>query len=112
MRLIKLEVRSSGARHCANEVLPIIKRGLLNALATTLDQKKHHNDEERAGDYPDNCCIGHVHPPFHYLLSCVKDSVMMMIAGPSVTRKREGKMKNTRGKINLMVVFAACSSTF
>ena len=33
---------------------------------------------------------------------------MMMIAGPKATRNSEGKMKNTSGKISLMVVLAAC----
>src|SRR6185437_7078308 len=36
---------------------------------------------------------------------------MMMIAGPSVTRNKEGKINKTRGKTSLIVVFAACSST-
>jgi hypothetical protein len=50
-----------------------MKRGLLNFLAATLDQKKQHDDEERASNDPDNYCIGHVNPPFLYLLSCVKE---------------------------------------
>jgi len=40
-----------------------MSRSLVNLFTATLDQKKQHNDEERASDYPDNCCIGHVHSP-------------------------------------------------
>jgi hypothetical protein len=36
---------------------------------------------------------------------------MRITAGPRVTRKRHGKINNTSGKINLMVVFAANYST-
>ena len=41
----------------------------------------------------------------------VNASTIMMAAGPRTTTKSAGKMKNTSGKISLMVVLAAASST-
>ena len=38
-------------------------------------------------------------------------SAMTIAAGPRVTRNKQGKINNTRGKMSLTVVFAAISST-
>jgi len=85
---------------------------LVDARATALHKDAENDDKQHAGDNPDNRDTVHTDPPFlNYLKSCLNESIMMMIAGPSVTRNSEGKMKRTSGKISLIVVFAAASST-
>jgi hypothetical protein len=84
---------------------------LANSRATAIDQKQQHDDKEYTGNDPNNSDIVHVNSPYFWIKYFWKDSDIMMSAGPSVTRKREGKIKKTSGKISLILVFAACSST-
>jgi hypothetical protein len=37
---------------------------LVNALATALDEKKQHHDEQNSRNYPDDNRIVHLQPPF------------------------------------------------
>src|SRR6266702_1563080 len=112
-----------GHRHPAHEVagwsalflptpLPSNETQLLHVRTTALDDKTQHDDKKRAGDDPDDHCIVHSESPFSQLLrKFLNESAMSNIAGPKVTRNRHGKINNTNGKISLMVVLAAISST-
>jgi hypothetical protein len=54
----------------------------------------------------------HIDPSFPQWANVVENaSIIRMTAGPRTTRKSAGKMKSTSGKISLIVVFAAASST-
>jgi len=48
---------------------------------------------------------------FPHWLSVLNESMIMMNAGPKTTRKSDGKINKASGKISLIVVFAAASST-
>jgi hypothetical protein len=85
---------------------------LANAGATTLDQEAQHDDEQSAGDDPGKQNIVHIMSPFsQWVRKFLNDSIIRITAGPRVTRNRQGKIKSTSGKMSLIVVFAAISST-
>jgi len=85
---------------------------LADFRAAALNQNAKHNGKQNATHNTDNRYAVHTDPPFlSYCINDLNDSIMMMAAGPRVTRNSEGKMKSTSGKISLMVVLAAISST-
>jgi len=86
---------------------------LADARAAALHKNAENDREQNAGDDANDLSAVHTDPPFRcYALNrFLNESIMMMTAGPSVTRNSDGKMKKTSGKMSLMVVLAACSST-
>src|SRR5271165_130669 len=84
---------------------------LADTRAAALHEQAEHHDEKRASGNPDQS--GGIHGfllSFYLLKNSLNCSEITMIAGPRVTRNKVGKIKKTRGKISLTVVFAACSS--
>jgi hypothetical protein len=90
---------------------PSIQPQLLYPRATALNQNDQHDDKKHAGDNPDNRDTIHFNSPFiQWLNNVLNDSDIRIIAGPRVTRKSEGKINSTSGKISLTDSFAAFSS--
>lgn len=85
---------------------------LLCPRSAALNQHDQNHDEQYASDNLNKCGASHIDPSFPQWPNVdEKDSIIKMAAGPRTTRKSDGKIKNTSGKINLIVVFAAASST-
>ena len=85
---------------------------LLDPCAAPLNQNDQDDDKKHAADNPDNHGTVHIDSSFLQLPNDdLNDSMIMMTAGPITTTKSAGKMKRTSGKISLMVLFAAISST-
>ena len=98
--------------HKGSPTRRLVKAELVDLGAAALDQNNQHDGEQNAGYDTDESNAVHLRSSFHLLLNKdLNDSIMMMAAGPRVTRNSEGKMKSTSGKISLMVVLAAISST-
>jgi len=82
------------------------------ARAPRLDEKgRHYNKENARDDLIRRCTVQLELSLPQWLNVVVNASNIMMAAGPRTTTKSAGKMKNTSGKISLMVVLAAASST-
>lgn len=87
-------------------------KNLVALRAAALNEYEQYDDANNASHYSNDVYSVHCNPPFPQCLkNLLKDSAMIMIAGPRVTRNKDGKMKRTSGKTSLTLVFAACSST-
>ncbi len=86
---------------------------LLDPCAATLNKQNQHDDKQSPSHYSNNCRTVHLYSSFPQWppLSNLNESIIEITAGPRATRNSDGKMKNTSGKISLMVVLAAASST-
>ena len=86
---------------------------LANSCPAALNQNEQYDYAKNTGDDSKYLDVIHGNSPFsQWLRYFLKDSIIMIMAGPRVTRKSDGKIKNTSGKTSFTVVFAACSSTF
>lgn len=90
---------------------------LLYARATPLNQDNQHDDKKQSGYNPDNRGLIHFDslPSFEWLRTyCPKnvlnESAITSTAGPSTTKKSEGKIKSTSGNSSLTDSLAAFSS--
>ena len=80
--------------------------------ASVLDKKgRHYNKQKPPDDLNRRCTVQFKLSPPQWVNVFVNASTIMMAAGPRTTTKSAGKIKNTSGKISLMVVLAAASST-
>jgi len=104
--------RGPGNNHC--RALPHRPSMDLAVLCpTALNHDERYDDTKNGGYDPNDGYVIHFNPPFFQrLVNCLNESDMTMTAGPSVTKNKEGKIKNTSGNTSFTLVFAACSSTF
>ena len=108
---IVVEPASYSGVRSATPANPKAQSRLPDLRAAALDQNSEYDRKEHTGDDPNDCWAFHIDSSFDQLLKNVlNDSIIKITAGPRVTRKSAGKMKNTSGNTSLTDVFAANSS--
>jgi hypothetical protein len=95
----------------ASPKLVCTRNRLLDHRAPALDKYPQHDRKKDTGNNLNHRGAVHKASLLTQWKNVLNDSIMMMTDGPRTTRNNAGKMKNTNGKISLMVVFAAASST-